>query len=371
MQILDLYSGMGGLSLGFALALRDAEITGLDIDRDAVETYNLNLNRFRARACVQDVIKWKPEGDYDVVIGGSPCQPFSRANVKNPGEKHPLFPTFPRFFDIVLELKPKAFLLENVKGLTTKKFRQYLDRELSRISRAYVTEWRVLNAVNYGVPQKRERLIIVGVRRDLGLRPSFPKTTHGEKSWITLREAIGDLLALPPAKENITKPIAPDHVMTPEGGWDNPRSDWGSRVMRLEKPAYTITEKHRSGQLVPIPPAPSTTLSKPSPSLVADARIYATGRREHGKDVEKGCYRRLTVRECLRIQSFPDWWRFPEHVSVSKRYRLVGEAVPPVFAYRLAVAIARVLGLETREPPREEEWQLPYFKRAFADYFGG
>ena len=224
MQILDLYCGMGGLSLGFALALRDAEITGLDIDRDAVETYNLNLNRFRARAYVQDVIKWKPEGDYDVVIGGSPCQPFSRANVKNPGEKHPLFPTFPRFFDIVLELKPKAFLLENVKGLTTKRFRRYLDRELSRISRAYVAEWRVLNAVNYGVPQKRERLIIVGVRRDLGLRPSFPKTTHGEKSWITLREAIGDLLALPPAKENITKPIAPDHVMTPEGGWDNPRS---------------------------------------------------------------------------------------------------------------------------------------------------
>jgi site-specific DNA-cytosine methylase len=141
--------------------------------------------------------------------------------------------------------------------------------------------------------------------------------------------------------------------------------------MRLEKPAYTITEKHRSGQLVPVPPTTPEVMGRPSPSLVADARVYATGRREHGSDAEKGCYRRLTIRECLRVQSFPDWWRFPEHVSVSKRYRLVGEAVPPIFAYRLAVVVAKTLGLETREPPREEEWRLPYFRRAFADYFGG
>jgi site-specific DNA-cytosine methylase len=129
-------------------------------------------------------------------------------------------------------------------------------------------------------------------------------------------------------------------VMTLGGGWDNPRSDWGSRVMSLEKPAYTITEKHRSGQLVPIPGA--------SPAM----------------------YRRLTVRECLRLQGFPDWWRFPEHVSVSKKYKLVGEAVPPILAYRLAVAVAGILKLETREPPRHEEWQLPYFERAFSDYLG-
>jgi site-specific DNA-cytosine methylase len=172
-------------------------------------------------------------------------------------------------------------------------------------------------------------------------------------------------------RETIVVPLIPDHVMTPGGGWDNPRSDWGSRVMDLGKPAYTITEKHRAGQLVLVPPTTPETMARPSPSLVADARVYATGRREHGSDAEKGCYRRLTVRECLRIQSFPDWWRFPDHVSVSKRYRLVGEAVPPVFAYRLAVVVARTLGLETREPPREEEWQLPYFRRAFADYFAG
>jgi DNA (cytosine-5)-methyltransferase 1 len=381
-RILDLYCGMGGLSLGFALALKDAEITGLDIDRDAVETYNLNLNRLGCRALVQDVLKWSPSGEYDVVMGGSPCQPFSIANNRRPGEKHPLFPTFPRFFDIVLELKPRLFLLENVRGLLMRRNRHYFEREIARVSRDYVVEWRVLDAVNYGVPQRRERLIVIGVRRDLGRRPLFPEPTHAEKEaigldgrrlhrWLTLGEAIGDLLAVPPAegtkRETTAVPLIPDHVMTPGGGWDNPRSDWGSRVMDPGKPAYTITEKHRSGQLVPVPPTAPETVARSSPSLVADAGVYATGRREHGKDVEKGCYRRLTVRECLRIQSFPDWWRFPDHVSVSKRYRLVGEAVSPIFAYRLAVTIARVLGLETREPPREEEWQLPYFRRAFAD----
>ena len=82
-------------------------------------------------------------------------------------------------------------------------------------------------------------------------------------------------------------------------------------------------------------------------------------------------YRRLSVRECLRVQSFPDWWRFPDGVSTTKKYRLVGEAVPPILAYRLAVALGKALGLPVREPPREEEWALPYFRRAFADYFGG
>jgi DNA (cytosine-5)-methyltransferase 1 len=414
-RVLDLYCGMGGLSLGFALALKGAEITGLDIDRDAVETYNFNLNRLGCRALVQDVLKWEPGGDYDVVVGGSPCQPFSIANNRKPGEKHPLFPTFPRFFDVVLALKPKLFLLENVRGLLMRRNRHYFEQQLARVSQDYVVEWRVLNVVDYGVPQRRERLIVIGVRRDLGKRPVFPEPTHAEKEtvrldgrrfhrWLTLREAIGDLLAVPPyegkkllqtnpghgkpadldkpsrtlsshtiegtKRETIVLPLIPDHVMTPGGGWDNPRSDWGSRIMDPDKPAYTITEKHRSGQLVPIPPTTPETVARPSPSLVADVRIYATGRREHGSDAEKGCYRRLTVRECLRIQSFPDWWRFPDHVSVSKRYRLVGEAVPPILAYRLAVAVARTLGLETREPPREEEWQLPYFKRAFADYFG-
>jgi len=467
-RILDLYSGMGGLSLGFALAIENAEILGLDIDRDAVATYNHNLNRFNARAMVQDVLKWEPKGEFNIVMGGSPCQPFSLA--VNPrygkvGKMHPLYPTFPRFFDIVLALKPKVFLLENVKGLVTSRHRHLLEEQLGRVGGEYVVRWHVINVAYYGVPQRRERLFVLGIRRDLGVEPSFPEPTHAEEEkktlasrlfkWVTVREAIGDLLTIPPInypkkliqtnpwhgkpvdldepsrtikvdgrggdftfdtilvpltldqverirkeredtsrhfakmefpddldkpsrtisshtvegtkRETIVVPVT-EHVMTEKGGWDNPKSDWGSRVMDPERPAYTITEKHRSGQLVPVPTT-EDNMERPSPTLVADARIYATGRREHGTDAEKGCYRRLTVRECLRLQSFPDWWRFPEHVSISKRYKLVGEAVPPILAYRIAVCIAKLLGWRAREPPKPEEWSLPYFYRAFADYY--
>jgi len=69
------------------------------------------------------------------------------------------------------------------------------------------------------------------------------------------------------------------------------------------------------------------------------------------------------------LQSFPDWWSFPQHLSKSARYRLIGEAVPPILAYRLATHIGRLLGLPVREPPDPGEWGLPYFNRAFADYF--
>jgi DNA (cytosine-5)-methyltransferase 1 len=476
-RILDLYCGMGGLSLGLALALEDVEIAGLDVDGNAVGTYNLNLSRLGCRAEVRDVLRWDPSGSFDVVVGGPPCQPFSIANNRVVGERHPLYPTFPRFFDTVLSLRPKVFLLENVRGLLMRRNRHHLERQLARVSGEYAVSWRVLNAVDYGVPQRRERLIAVGVRRGLGVRFGFPTPTHAPEEhtsldgrrirrWLTLGEAIGDLLQIPPAeglrnlspkqseriwrerldtcrhrarmefpdpldrpsrtvsshtvggtkRETIVIPFLdsggrivglpwtrfqekhpplsldepatavvshlakssrnalvpiPDHVLTAGGGWDNPSSDWGSRVMGLGEPAYTITEKHRSGQLVPIPPIAVEAMGKPSPSLVADARVYATGRREHGADIQKGCYRRLTVRECLRLQSFPDWWRFPDRVSVSKRYRLVGEAVPPILAYRLGVALGRALGFRTREPPREGEWALPYFRRAFADYLDG
>lgn len=397
-KILDLYCGMGGLSLGFALALK-AKILGLDIDRWSVETYNLNLNRFGCRAIIQDVLRWKPAGEFDLVIGGSPCQPFSIANTTKRGESHPLFPTFIRFYDVVLALKPKVFVMENVKGLITNMFVHYLTQQLSRMQ-DYHVKYTILNAADYGVPQRRERLFIVGIRKDLGVSFEFPKPTHSQeeytdlygnrvRKWVTLKEAIGDIMHIPPEKRkklnwelcrkqeeknfdktvlflnssgeiveipwtsyqdkhlplSLDKPshtllshiakssrvaLLPliDHVTTdldPSKVWNG---DWGTRVMCADSPANTITEKHRSGQLLPI------------------------------------VYRRLTVKECLRIQSFPDWWRFPEKCSVSKKYKLVGEAVPPILAYRLATEIGKVLGLEVKSVTKEE-FLLPYFDKVF------
>jgi DNA (cytosine-5)-methyltransferase 1 len=447
-RVLDLYCGMGGFSLGFALALEGAEILGLDIDKDAVLTYNLNLSRLGCRARRQDILAWRPVGEFDIVIGGPPCQPFSHANVSNIGETHPLYPTFPRFFDIVLTLKSKAFLMENVKGLLRKRFEHILRGQLDRVTGEYNVWHAVLNAVNYGVPQRRERLFVAGIRKDVATEFRFPEPTHGERpfarlddtavyKWVTLREAIGDLAPLPPEEVSslIVTPEAAERIR-------REREDESRYWAKMEfpddpdKPARTIAahtvegvkkstiivptsaivfqdaggniveipwtrfqDKHKpldpdepaSTLIAHIPRAPRTALlpvargdevyqgSFSSLYLSRDRRqrwtepsrtVLASARHEPLHPASGVVYRRLSVKECLRVQSFPDWWRFPANASTTKKYKLIGEAVPPILAYRLAVALGKTLGLPAREPPREEEWQLPYFRRAFADYFG-
>ena len=312
---MDVYSGAGGLSLGFALAL-GAGILGLDIDGGAVAAYNLNLSRFGCRARVGDALRWKPEkGGYDVVIGGPPCEPFSKINVRNAGAAHPLYPTLPRFFEVVREVEPAAFLMENVPGLLTK-HGPLLSALLSKLE-GYRVKAAVLDAARYGVPQRRRRLFVVGVRRDLGGEYRFPPPTH--RSPVTVREAIGDLSEPGEVYRGAASKI-----------WlsSDRRARWG----------------------------------EPAPTLLATAR-YAPLHPEQP--------RRLSVREYLRLQTFPDWWRPPSSLSTAEKYRLAGEAVPPALAYRLAVSLAKCLGLKTREPPREDEWSLPYFRRLFQDYCCG
>lgn len=357
MKVLDLCCGMGGLSLGFALA--GFACHGLDIDPRAVLTYNLNLRRYGCRAEVRDILRWGAEGGWDIVVGGTPCQPFSRANTQRRGESHPLYPVTPRFFELVAELRPKAFLWENVKGLLDRPFRDYFERFLSAIKPLYRLACAVLNAADYGVPQRRERLIVVGVRRDLHVEPSLPKPTHAKEAgvtldgrrlarWVTVREAIGDLA---PSEKPL--PLGPELATWfrkhPLAGGDGPSpavlSHMGKDVRR-----------------------PSVALMFTAPSTVVTTKGVGL---EGGHEGMGTWFRRPTVREALRLQGFPDWWRFPDGLATTHQYRLVGEAVPPILAYRLAVHLGRLLGHGVREPPEPSEWCLPYFRRAFQDYFGG
>jgi DNA (cytosine-5)-methyltransferase 1 len=256
----------------------------------------------------------------------------------------------------VLELKPEAFLMENVKGLTTRTFSRYLVQQLSRMQ-DYRIRYAVLNAADYGVPQRRERLFVVGIRKDLGVSFEFPRPTHAEKEhvdlngsrvrkWITLREAIGDITYLPPGKSEKQKMGT------------IPFMDSAGRVIELPWSMYQ--KKH------PLldPDKPSYTLYSHMAKSSRDALLPVSDHIMADYDTLQIVYRRLTVRECLRIQSFPDWWRFPDGCPVSRRYKLVGEAVPPILAYRLAVAIGRTLGLEVRSVT-VDEWSVPYFDRFF------
>jgi DNA (cytosine-5)-methyltransferase 1 len=402
-RVLDLYCGMGGLSLGIALALEDSEVHGIDIDPKAVSTYNLNLNIFGCRAEVADLLSWEPSRDYDIVVGGPPCQPFSIANTIRVGEAHPLFPTFRRYFELVRAIRPSAFVLENVKGLLTRRFKPLLEEQLGSLAADYRIRHTILNAAHYGVPQRRERLIAVGVRRDLGIRPSVPEPTHAEADaltltwrlnrWLSVREAIGDLLEVPPVivhkghsggrKITMISDGPSSTVGTMSGGGRSRTtiyllvsgSDTEKRVVEVQWTKYQ--DKHPPLNLDEPSRAVWSHVAKasrdllipldwPALAILSDNYLRPEG---HHDGLSQRVFRRLTVRECMRLQSFPDWWRFPEAVSVSRRYKLVGEAVPPVLAYRIAVSLGKALGLATREPPREEEWDLPYFRRAFADYF--
>lgn len=384
-KILDLYSGMGGLSLGFVVAL-DAEVLGVDIDQYAVDTYNLNLKRFGARAVRADVLRFRPDSEFDLIIGGVPCQPWSYAVAHakgRSGERHPLAPTLPRFFDLIIQIKPKAFLMENVEGLATR-YRDVLERELAEARGEYNIAMRVLDAADYGVPQHRRRLFVLGIRKDLGIKPSFPQPTHAEKTtvlldgtvlkrWITVREAIGDLLSLPPVGAKFLTPEQvekikqrrkdtsryfgemefPDPLDKPSrtiatatvlggtkreaiviahiGGGELWRgNEWANREISLGEPSYTIVSKHRSGQVVETP---------------------------YG-------YRTLTPREAMRLQSFPDWFTFPSGISKSKMFQLIGDAVPPILAFKLAQHVGRLLALRIKEPD-PQIFQLPYYHLAF------
>jgi len=334
-RVLDVYCGIGGLSLGFMLAVRDIEVTGVDIDRDAVEAYNYNLSkRFNARAVAANALEWKPE-KFDMVIGGSPCQPFSVASSRK-GESHPLFPTFRRFFEIVSESEPAAFLFENVKGLLSRRFRHLFESQVSRLSGDYRVSWAVLDAADYGVPQRRRRLFAVGLRKDVDAVFRFP---HAQSERITVREALEDVMSVPDLGGDI------------EAGDGMVFVDSRGNVVRI--PWTKFQSKH-----------PPIRLDSPAPTIMSHlAKSSRTGLLAipAGRTV---IYRRLTVRECLRLQSFPDWWEFPPSIPVSRRYRLAGEAVPPVMAYRLAVSLAEALKLKKRSPGKED-WDLPYFDKAF------
>jgi len=334
-RVLDVYCGIGGLSLGFMLAVRDIEVTGVDIDRDAVEAYNYNLSkRFNARAVAANALEWKPE-KFDMVIGGSPCQPFSVASSRK-GESHPLFPTFRRFFEIVSESEPAAFLFENVKGLLSRRFRHLFESQVSRLSGDYRVSWAVLDAADYGVPQRRQRLFAVGLRKDVDAVFRFP---HAQSERITVREALEDVMSVPDLGGDI------------EAGDGMVFVDSRGNVVRI--PWTKFQSKH-----------PPIRLDSPAPTIMSHlAKSSRTGLLAipNGRTV---IYRRLTVRECLRLQSFPDWWEFPPSIPVSRRYKLAGEAVPPVMAYRLAVSLAEALKLKKRSPGKED-WDLPYFDKAF------
>lgn len=278
-----------------------------DIDPDAVMTYRQNLGNHIIEGDVSQ-IKEDEIPDCDIVIGGFPCQGFSMANTKRHvnDQRNKLYLEMLR---VIKAKKPKFFLAENVKGLTTLERGAVLRLILSDFEGlGYCVEWKVLNAADYGVPQHRHRVIIIGTRKDIANKISFPLPTHADpelkpeppiKPWVS----IGDALRGIPEPEDA--PEIPNHSYSRYKLRFN--GYLGHRMIDPAKPAPTVTARgdNRGGVVV----------------------------LHHPKN-----HRRMSARELATTQSFPLDFIF--HGCRSSVYRQIGNAVPPVFAEAIAAVFA-------------------------------
>lgn len=289
--VLDLFAGCGGLSLGFEAA--GYKTIGYEMDSAASETYNKNLigECFPVKL---DIGFEYPKAD--IVIGGPPCQPFSVGGLQKGIED--ARDGFPVFIDAIKKLHPKVFMFENVRGLlyTNKWYFDLVVAELRKLG--YVIDFKLLNAVNFGVPQNRERLFVFGHRAKF----SFPKPVHKK---ITVGDAIGDLMHTTPPESKFFTASMDTYVAK----YEKASSCINPRDLYADRPARTLTCRNLAG---------------------------ATGDMQRVK-LEDGRRRRLLHSEAARLQSFPDWFEFTGNET--QRYNQIGNAVPPLLAYQMALAL--------------------------------
>lgn len=299
MKVVSLFSGAGGLDLGFILAGHEI-VWANDLYSDAVATYKHNIGSHIVEKDIKEILS-SDIPDCDIVIGGFPCQGFSVANVKRNthDERNVLYKELLR---VIKDKQPRYFLAENVKGILSlnkgKSFEMIIN-DFSSLN--YNVVYKVLNAADYGVPQTRERVIIVGVRKDVDFEYTYPIPTHskiaedGKSIWVSAGEALRSLPD-PDLPNDIANHNYSKYKLAFNGYI-------GHRPVDPNKPAPTVTARGDNKGGVVILPHPNGL-------------------------------RRMTCRELATIQSFPVDFKFMGNNS--SIYRQIGNAVPVQLAYHIA-----------------------------------
>lgn len=299
MKVVSLFSGAGGLDLGFSMAGHDI-IWANDSYEDAVHTYQKNIGNHIIWGDIHD-ISVNDIPDCDIVIGGFPCQGFSVANTKRHvgDERNELYKQLIR---VIQAKRPKFFLAENVKGIINLGKGEVFKMILSDFNAmGYNVRYKVLNAADYGVPQTRQRVIIVGVRDNIEWKYGYPAPTHSKDGtdnlprWVSVSEALSGIPD--PDEDN----DIPNHTYSKYKL--NINGYIGHRLLDPDKPAPTVTARGDNRGGVVILPHPN------------------------GK-------RRMSCRELASVQSFPINYKFEGNNS--SVYRQIGNAVPPLLAYAVA-----------------------------------
>jgi DNA (cytosine-5)-methyltransferase 1 len=334
LRVLSLYSGAGGMDLGFQWAGFEVE-WAIDHDRWAIATYRDNVDE---RAVCGDVLKIAPPPDLrpDVVIGGPPCQGFSvigRMNPNDPRSRHVL-----HFLDVVEQFAPRGFVMENVKALAASpRWRALRDELLTRArSLGYQTRIFVLNAADYGVPQARERMFMVGLR---DRRPAMPQPSTGSPP--TVRET---LLALPrfgaPGNDSICSArVVPAKapVMRPTAHKGSLLFNGSGRPLALDGTAKTLPAS-MGGNATPIVDQDELEHGAEPWVVQYHAHLLAGGKPYEAAPARM---RRITIEEAAALQTFPPGMRF--HGRQVAQYRQIGNAVPPKLAKAVALSVSASL----------------------------
>lgn len=327
MKIVSFFAGAGGLDLGFEQAGFEV-VWANEFDKQIWETYQKNhKNTILDTRSIVDVPS-SDVPDCDGIIGGPPCQSWSEAGAKR-GIADKRGQLFYEFMRILADKKPKFFLAENVSGMLLSTHGDALKNIKQMFTDiGYDLSFKMLNVSDYGVPQDRKRVFFVGYRKDLGIKFEFPAPTTAINK-ITLRQAIFDLKdTATQAKHNNStngdKCIIPNHEYM-NGGFSTIYMS-RNRVRSWDEVSFTI---QAGGRHAPIHPQ--------APKM----KFIEQNKREFVKGQEY-LYRRLSVRECARIQTFPDNFIF-YYNNIAAAYKMIGNAVPVRMAHVLAQKIHQSL----------------------------
>ncbi|MBR7927042.1 DNA cytosine methyltransferase [Aerococcaceae bacterium zg-ZUI334] len=336
LNVVSLFSGAGGMDLGFR---GEFEYLGKyyesnpfnivfanDIFKQAADVYEINFNhKVERRSIVEiEVDKDLPNVNVDVVLGGFPCQTFSYSG-KRAGLSDERGQLYIQMIKVINHYQPKLFIAENVDGIrNSKKNIEGEDVDKSALSvilddfdaAGYDVQYRVLTAADYGVPQMRRRVIIMGIRKDLGTvndqfypQPLYDETGEitGNK-WRTAKDGIDDLW------ERLNDPVLANHTYkdVSKAKFYPGKKMQGNNRIDANRPAPTIRAEHHGN-------------------------IEAHYRTIKSDEDDMSGWRRLSVRECARLQSFPDDFNFV--TSASAAYKVIGNAVPPVMAWHIARSV--------------------------------
>lgn len=329
MRAIDIFAGAGGLSCGLKSTGWSVE-AAIEYDKSAINTHRVNFPESEHICDDVKSVDFRRFRGIDLVAGGPPCQPFSVSG-KRLGQLD-MRDMVPEFVRAVSEAKPRAFMMENVAGLGGARFSGYLSGKINELhDLGYTVFAKVLNASNFGVAQRRQRLFLVGLRFDQCGQFEFPEDTHDGSESRPFKSVVECLSGTPDDVPNRARIVYCKNPILRRSPYAGMLFNGKGRPLEGDGLAHTVPASAGGNR---------THILDPQKLIVDYHTSLLAGGKPRKGDLDG--VRRLTVRESARLQSFPDSFEFEGRQS--SRYSQVGNAVPPLLAKAVGGQISKALG---------------------------